>query len=82
MKYSGINSLLSWLEDNIVNISSGLGIAPELTSPAYCMTKSAIIMFTKCMAQEYASDGVRVNAVLPGPIDTPLLRNSFKSDEE
>ncbi|MBI4020430.1 MAG: SDR family oxidoreductase [Candidatus Aenigmarchaeota archaeon] len=67
---------------NIVNISSGLGIVPEPESPAYCSTKAAIIMLTKCMAQEYASKGVRVNAVLPGPIDTPLLRGAFHPQKE
>lgn len=67
---------------NIINISSGLGIAPELTSPAYCMTKSAIIMLTKALAQQLAEEKIRVNAVLPGPIDTPLLRKSFSSEEE
>ena len=67
---------------NIVNISSGLGMVPELSSPAYCATKAAIIMLTKCMAQEYASIPVRVNCVLPGPIDTPLLRSSFSTEEE
>jgi len=66
----------------IINISSGLGIVPEPDSPAYCSTKAAIIMLTKCMAQEYASIGVRVNAILPGPIDTPLLRNTFSLKEE
>lgn len=67
---------------NIINISSGLGIVPEPESPAYCSTKAALIMLTKCMAQKYASDGVRINAVLPGPIDTPLLRNAFPSQKE
>lgn len=67
---------------NIINISSALGVVPEPESPAYCSTKAGIIMLTKCMAQEYASLGVRVNIVLPGPIDTPLLRKAFKSKKE
>lgn len=67
---------------SIINISSGLGIVPEPESPAYCSTKAAIIMLTKCMAQEYASLGIRINAILPGPIDTPLLRKSFTSQKE
>ena len=66
---------------NIINISSAIGIAPEPASPAYCATKAAIIMLTKCMAQEYAIEGIRVNTILPGPIDTPLLRRVFSSDE-
>ncbi len=74
--------LIKKSKGNIINISSALGVVPELQSPAYCSTKSAVIMLTKCMAQEYASDGVRVNAILPGPIDTPLLRNSFSSQKE
>ena len=66
---------------NIINISSGLGIVPESGSSAYCSTKAAVIMLTKCTALEYASQGVRVNAILPGPIDTPLLRNSCTPKE-
>ncbi len=61
----------------IVTIASCLGVVPELTSPLYCTTKAGLIMFTKCLAQQYADCGVRVNCVLPGPIDTPLLQNSF-----
>ena len=74
--------LIKQNKGNIINISSGLGIAPELTSPAYCMTKSGIIMLTKCLAQQLAEENIRVNAVLPGPIDTPLLRNSLTTDAE
>jgi NAD(P)-dependent dehydrogenase (short-subunit alcohol dehydrogenase family) len=65
----------------IVNIASCLALVPELTSPLYCMTKAGIVMFTKCLAQEYASLGIRVNCVLPGPILTDLLENSFKNEE-
>ena len=66
---------------NIINISSIAGVIPYSESPAYCSTKAAIIMLTKCMAKEYAAQGVRVNAILPGPIDTPLLRRIFPSEE-
>ena len=65
----------------IINIASCLGLVPELTSPLYCTTKAGIIMFTKCLAQEYADLGVRVNCVLPGPILTELLEKSFNNEE-
>ncbi len=66
----------------IINIASCLGLVPELTSPLYCTTKAGIVMFTKCLAQEYADLGVRVNCVLPGPILTELLEDSFKNEEQ
>ncbi|MCI8965042.1 MAG: SDR family oxidoreductase [Clostridia bacterium] len=66
----------------IVNIASCLGLVPELTSPLYCTTKAGIIMFTKCLAQEYADLGVRVNCVLPGPILTELLEKSFANEND
>jgi NAD(P)-dependent dehydrogenase (short-subunit alcohol dehydrogenase family) len=75
-------TLIKKSKGNIINISSGLGVVPEPESPAYCSTKAAIIMLTKCMAQEYASQGIRVNVILPGPIDTPMLRNAFSSRAE
>ena len=67
---------------SIVIIASCLGLVPELTSPLYCTTKAGLIMLTKCLAQQYADQGVRVNCVLPGPIDTPLLRKSFSGPED
>jgi NAD(P)-dependent dehydrogenase (short-subunit alcohol dehydrogenase family) len=66
---------------NIINIASIVGIVPESGSAAYCSTKAAIIMLTKSMAQEYAAEGIRVNAILPGPIDTPLLKQLLSSEE-
>ncbi len=66
---------------SIVIIASCLGLVPELTSPLYCTTKAGLIMLTKCLAQQYAELGIRVNCVLPGPINTPLLQNSFPDQE-
>lgn len=66
---------------SVVIIASCLGLVPELTSPLYCTTKAGLIMFTKCLAQQYADCGVRVNCILPGPIDTPLLQESFQTKE-
>lgn len=74
--------LIKKSKGNIINIASALGTVPEPESPAYCLSKAAVIMLTKCMAQSYASNGIRVNAILPGPIDTPLLRASFSSKED
>lgn len=62
---------------SVVTVASCLGLVPELTSPLYCTTKAGLVMLTKCLAQQYADRGLRVNCVLPGPIDTPLLRASF-----
>ena len=66
----------------IINISSCLGMVPEPIAPAYCATKAAIIMLTKAMSQYYVRNGVRINAVLPGPIETPLLEPFFDSRED
>ena len=69
---------------SIVMVASCLGLVPELTSPLYCTTKAGLVMLTKCLAQQYADQGLQVNCVLPGPIDTPLLQASFpdKAAEE
>lgn len=67
---------------NIVNIASALGLVPERGSAIYCASKSAVVMFiTKATALDYAEKGVRINAVCPGPIDTPMLRAAFHTEE-
>lgn len=61
----------------IINIASTLGLVPEAGSTIYCSSKAAIIMFTKATALNYTKDGVRINCICPGPIDTPMLRRAF-----
>lgn len=65
----------------IINTSSVLGLRADGYEPIYCSSKAAIIMFTKAIALKYAHDGVRVNCICPGPIDTPLLRHAYGDNE-
>lgn len=60
---------------SIVNISSTLGFFASPVSFAYQATKGAIRMMTKSAALSLAKDGIRVNTVLPGLVDTPFLDN-------
>ena len=62
---------------SIVTISSQLARAGGRNNVAYIAAKGAILSLTKTMALDHVGDGVRVNAILPGAIDTPLLRRSF-----
>lgn len=59
---------------NVVNISSIAGLRPVANVLAYCISKSALDQFTKCVALELAPKGIRVNSVNPGIIDTPIFR--------
>jgi len=60
---------------SIVNMASVAGLRATPYNAAYCASKGGVIMLTKSMAIELAKAGVRVNAVCPGSVDTPFLRN-------
>ena len=62
---------------SIVTLASQLAIAGGKGNSAYIAAKGAIISLTKTMAVDFAIDGIRVNAIAPGAIDTPMLRRSF-----
>jgi NAD(P)-dependent dehydrogenase (short-subunit alcohol dehydrogenase family) len=62
----------------IVNVSSCWGgKAPGPNHAVYCMTKAAIASLTQCMAIDHAHQGVRINAVCPNEVNTPMLRGGF-----
>jgi NAD(P)-dependent dehydrogenase (short-subunit alcohol dehydrogenase family) len=58
----------------IVNMSSGAGIVPAPGQPQYTAAKHGVLGLTKQAAQEYARNGIRVNAVLPGQTETGPMR--------
>ncbi|GLR66054.1 short-chain dehydrogenase [Acidocella aquatica] len=59
---------------NIVNISSAAGLQGVPYAAAYCASKAGLLGFTRALAVEYADAGLRVNAICPGAVDTPLIR--------
>ena len=62
---------------SIVNISSIFGIIGSPSSTAYHAAKGAVRIFTKAAAIQYAQDGIRVNSVHPGYVDTPMTHELF-----
>src|SRR5258708_8506004 len=62
---------------SIITLASQLAIAGGRNNSAYIAAKGAIISLTRTMALDFATDGIRVNAIAPGAIDTPMLRRSF-----
>ncbi|MCB1381903.1 MAG: SDR family oxidoreductase [Notoacmeibacter sp.] len=65
---------------SIVNIASILGLRVAGGVPAYTASKAALVQLTKAQALEWARHGIRVNALCPGYIETPLNRDFFASD--
>ena len=57
----------------IVNVASNTALMGQAYSAAYCASKAGVLMFSKALAAEYLSRGVRVNVIAPGGVDTPLV---------
>jgi 2,3-dihydro-2,3-dihydroxybenzoate dehydrogenase len=57
----------------IVNISSTCGLVGSAGLAAYCASKGAVTNLTRAMALDHASEGIRINAICPGSVDTPML---------
>lgn len=60
-------------EGSIINIASFWGLKAGKRAVAYCASKGGLIMMTRAMALDHAADGLRVNAICPGGVDTPML---------
>ena len=63
---------------SIVNISSCWGINPGPNHLIYCTTKAALAAMTKCLGRDHAHQNIRINAVCPNEVNTPMLRTGFE----
>ena len=74
---SAIRHMTAQKSGAIVNVASTWGIYPGPGHPAYITSKAAVATLTKCLARDHARDGIRVNAVCPNEVNTPMLRTGF-----
>jgi meso-butanediol dehydrogenase / (S,S)-butanediol dehydrogenase / diacetyl reductase len=63
---------------SLVVMASKTGLVAQPDSPIYCATKGAAIQLARALALDWAPEGVRVNAVCPGIVDTPMLEGFFE----
>lgn len=62
----------------IVNTSSCWGVHPGPDHPIYVMSKSAVASLTQCLGRDHAHQNIRVNAVCPNEVNTPMIRTGFE----
>lgn len=60
---------------SIINVSSTCGLVGSAGLAGYCASKGAVISLTQAMALDHAAENIRINAVCPGAVDTPMLRS-------
>jgi 2-keto-3-deoxy-L-fuconate dehydrogenase len=71
-------AMLERKSGNIINLASIGGVIGIKDRLAYCTTKFAIVGLTKCLALDHAQDGVRVNCICPGRVETPFVSARLK----
>jgi NAD(P)-dependent dehydrogenase (short-subunit alcohol dehydrogenase family) len=77
----GIPHLLSGGGGSVINTASFVAVVGAATSQiSYTASKGAVLALSRELGVEFARRGVRVNALCPGPIDTPLLRELYSAD--
>lgn len=67
---------------NIVNVSSYAGLVGYPRSVAYAASKAAMVNLTRSMALDHGREGVRVNTVCPGSVDTEMIRSAWESRDD
>jgi NAD(P)-dependent dehydrogenase (short-subunit alcohol dehydrogenase family) len=79
----GIPRLLESGGGSVINTASFVAVMGAATSQiSYTASKGAVLALSRELGVEFARQGVRVNALCPGPVDTPLLRELYAADQE
>ncbi len=63
----------------IVNVASCWGVHPGPNHPIYVMSKAAVASLTQCLGMDHAHQNIRVNAVCPNEVNTPMIRTGFET---
>ena len=79
-----MKAVLSYMAEqksgNVVNIGSGAALRGLPGSAAYAASKAAVVCLTQAVGDEMRKDGIRINAICPGPVDTELFQKSERRD--
>jgi NAD(P)-dependent dehydrogenase (short-subunit alcohol dehydrogenase family) len=73
MSKAALPHMIAQRKGVIINNSSGWGIAGGDAAVAYCASKGGVVLLTKAMAIDHGRQGIRVNCICPGDVDTPML---------
>ena len=78
----GIRAMLEHGGGSIINNASVAGLVGFAGIPAYCASKGGVVQLTRTAAMEYATQGVRINCLCPGVIDTPMVGRFTRGQQE
>ena len=74
----GVEAMLRQGGGTIINLASGAGLLGAPRSPAYSASKGGVVVLTRQIADDYAKDNIRINAICPGAVDTPLMAVAYR----
>jgi NAD(P)-dependent dehydrogenase (short-subunit alcohol dehydrogenase family) len=76
---AALRHMVSVGSGSIINIASDFGVVAGKREAAYCASKGAVVQLTRAMALDHGRQGIRVNTVCPGDVETPMLLEGIQS---